>query len=111
MNNKTVLIAAMLAVATTLTSGLTVLPGSVQEAEANLCFDNLAAQFPDTGDFGDADSDIECEIIAGEIEAEQACTGNEVDHGGTGTAESAGDGESDIECEFTAGSVRLTDEP
>jgi hypothetical protein len=37
MNNKTVLIAAVLTVATVLAAGLTVLPGSVQEAQANPC--------------------------------------------------------------------------
>jgi hypothetical protein len=35
--NKTIFIAAMLAVATVLAAGLTVLPGSVQEAQANPC--------------------------------------------------------------------------
>ena len=35
--NKTIFIAAMLAVATILTAGLTVLPSSVQEAQANPC--------------------------------------------------------------------------
>jgi hypothetical protein len=37
MNNKTVLMAAMLAIATVLAVGLTVLPSSVQEAQANPC--------------------------------------------------------------------------
>ena len=35
--NKTIFIAAMLAVATLLAAGLTVLPSSVQEAQANPC--------------------------------------------------------------------------
>jgi hypothetical protein len=38
---KTVLMAAVLAVATVLTAGLTVLPGSVQEAQANPCSNNV----------------------------------------------------------------------
>jgi hypothetical protein len=37
MNNKTVLMAAMLAVATVLAAGLTILPSSVHEAQANPC--------------------------------------------------------------------------
>jgi hypothetical protein len=37
MKNKTVLMAAVLAVATVLAAGLTVLPSSVQEAQANPC--------------------------------------------------------------------------
>jgi hypothetical protein len=38
--NKTVLMAAVLAVATVLAAGLTVLPSSVQEAQANPCSNN-----------------------------------------------------------------------
>jgi hypothetical protein len=41
MNNKTVLMAAVLAVATVLAAGLTVLPSSVQEAQANPCSINV----------------------------------------------------------------------
>jgi hypothetical protein len=41
MKNKTVLMAAVLAVATVLAAGLTVLPSSVQEAQANPCSNNL----------------------------------------------------------------------
>jgi hypothetical protein len=37
MKNKTVLMAAVLAVATVLATGLTVLPSSVQEAQADTC--------------------------------------------------------------------------
>jgi hypothetical protein len=111
MEKIAVLVAVVLAVATTLTAGLTVLPGSVQEAQASLCTDNFVAQFPtDQGTFGDADSNIECEVITGEIEAEQACSGNDVEQGATNEA-TAGDGKSDIDCEFTAGSIRLTEEP
>jgi hypothetical protein len=40
MKKTTVLMAAMLAIATVLTAGLTVLPGSVQEAQANPCSNN-----------------------------------------------------------------------
>jgi hypothetical protein len=40
MEKITVLVAVVLAVATTLTAGLTVLPGSVQEAQADLCEEN-----------------------------------------------------------------------
>jgi hypothetical protein len=41
MKSKTVLMAAVLAVATVLAVGLTVLPSSVQEAQANPCSNNL----------------------------------------------------------------------
>jgi hypothetical protein len=41
MKKTTVLMAAMLAVATVLAAGLTVLPGSVQEAQANPCSNNI----------------------------------------------------------------------
>ena len=41
MNNKTVLMAAVLAVATVLAAGLTVLPSAVQEAQANPCSNNV----------------------------------------------------------------------
>ena len=37
MKNKTILMAAVLAVATVLAAGLTVLPSTVQEAQANPC--------------------------------------------------------------------------
>jgi hypothetical protein len=40
MKNKTVLMAAVLAVATVLAVGLTVLPSSIQEAQANPCSNN-----------------------------------------------------------------------
>jgi hypothetical protein len=42
MNNKTVLMAAVLAIATVLAAGLlTVLPSAVQEAQANPCSNNV----------------------------------------------------------------------
>jgi hypothetical protein len=41
MNNKTVLMAAVLAVATVLAAGLTVLPSTVQEAQANPCSNSV----------------------------------------------------------------------
>jgi hypothetical protein len=44
MKNKTVLMAAVLAVATVLAAGLTVLPSSVQEAQANPCSNNANAE-------------------------------------------------------------------
>ena len=47
--NKTIFIAAMLAVATVLAAGLTVLPNSVQEAQANPCATE-AEQDIETGD-------------------------------------------------------------
>jgi hypothetical protein len=39
--NKTILMAAVLAVASVLAVGLTVLPGSIQEAQANPCSNNI----------------------------------------------------------------------
>ena len=48
--NKTIFIAAMLAVATVLAAGLTVLPSAVQEAQANPCATELEAE-------GEADSE------------------------------------------------------
>jgi hypothetical protein len=42
MKNKTVLMAAVLAVATVLAAGLTVLPSTVQEAQANPCSNSVA---------------------------------------------------------------------
>ena len=44
MKNKTILMAAVLAVATVLAAGLTVLPSTVQEAQANPCSNNLEAE-------------------------------------------------------------------
>jgi hypothetical protein len=48
MKNKTVLMAAVLAVATVLAAGLTVLPSSVQEAQANPCSNNANAEAEDS---------------------------------------------------------------
>jgi hypothetical protein len=50
MKSKTVLMAAVLAVATVLAVGLTVLPASVQEAQANPCSNNQENE--DTGGGG-----------------------------------------------------------
>jgi hypothetical protein len=47
MKKTTVLMAAVLAVATVLAAGLTVLPSSVQEAQANPCSNNIESE--DTG--------------------------------------------------------------
>jgi hypothetical protein len=60
--NKTIFIAAMLAVATALAAGLTVLPASVQEAQANPCSNNLDAdetsQNNRIGNIGDQECDL-----------------------------------------------------
>jgi hypothetical protein len=50
MNNKTVLMAAVLAVATVLAAGLTVFPSSVQEAQANPCATETELDFESEGD-------------------------------------------------------------
>ena len=42
--NKTIFIAALLAVATVLTAGLAVLPSSVQQAQANPCADEITVE-------------------------------------------------------------------
>jgi uncharacterized membrane protein len=47
---KTIFIAAMLAVATVLAAGLTVLPSSVQEAQANPCATESVAEVANSGD-------------------------------------------------------------
>jgi hypothetical protein len=44
MNNKTIFMAALLAIATVLAVGLTVLPGSIQEAQANPCADEVTVE-------------------------------------------------------------------
>ena len=60
----TVLMAAVLAVATVLAAGLTVLPGSVQEAQANPCSNNLDADESSSGNrVGDLNDDQECTLI------------------------------------------------
>jgi hypothetical protein len=63
MKKTTVLMAAMLAVATVLTAGLTVLPGSVQEAQANPCSNNLEADESSTGNRIGELGDQECTLI------------------------------------------------
>jgi hypothetical protein len=69
MKNKTIFIAAMLAVATVLAAGLTVLPSSVQEAQANPCSNNANAEAEEdsTAEGGTVNSfpgdDQECELI------------------------------------------------
>jgi hypothetical protein len=62
----TVLMAAVLAVATVLAAGLTVLPGSVQEAQANPCSNNANAEAEgDINDAGDVttNGDQECNFV------------------------------------------------
>ena len=58
----TVLMAAVLAIATVLAAGLTVLPASVQEAQANPCSNNLDAEDSSSNNrIGDLD-DQECDL-------------------------------------------------
>ena len=60
----TVLMAAVLAVATVLAAGLTVLPGSVQEAQANPCSNNLDADEGSSGNrIGDLNEPQECTLV------------------------------------------------
>jgi hypothetical protein len=64
MKNKTILMAAVLAVATVLAAGLTVLPSTVQEAQANPCSNNLDADESSSGNrIGDLNDDQECTLI------------------------------------------------
>jgi hypothetical protein len=62
MKKTTVLMAAVLAVATVLAAGLTVLPASVQEAQANPCSNNLDVEDGSNqnriGDFDDQECDL-----------------------------------------------------
>ena len=53
--------AAVLAIATVLAAGLTVLPASVQEAQANPCSNNLDAEDSSNNQIGDLD-DQECDL-------------------------------------------------
>ena len=56
--------AAVLAVATVLAAGLTVLPGSVQEAQANPCSNNLEAdEGSNQNQIGDLNDGQECTLI------------------------------------------------
>ncbi len=56
--------AAVLAVATVLAAGLTVLPSTVQEAQANPCSNNLDADESSSGNrIGDLNDDQECTLI------------------------------------------------
>jgi hypothetical protein len=54
--NKAIFIAAMLAVATVLAAGLTVLPSSVQEAAANPCSTEVE------GGAGEVDTEYNCDF-------------------------------------------------
>jgi hypothetical protein len=54
MNKTTVLIAAALSVATILAAGLSVLPSSLQDAQANPCSENILAQASSTDTGGEA---------------------------------------------------------
>jgi hypothetical protein len=68
MKNKTVLMAAVLAVATVLAAGLTVLPNSVQEAQANPCSiqangpGGIAGGQQSENDDSEADLDTDCDF-------------------------------------------------
>jgi hypothetical protein len=62
MKNKTVLMAAVLAVATVLAAGLAVLPNSVQEAQANPCSNNLDAEDGSGGNTLEPQDDQECDF-------------------------------------------------
>ena len=53
MKNKTILMAAVLAVAIVITAGLTVLPSTLQEAQANPCADQ---QIGETNNEGEGNS-------------------------------------------------------
>jgi hypothetical protein len=76
--NKTIFIAAMLAVATVLAAGLTVLPSSVQEVQANPC--RIQANGPggiaggqnSNNEDSEADLDTDCDFEGvGSLEFEE----------------------------------------
>jgi hypothetical protein len=63
MNRTTVLMAAVLAVATVLAAGLTVLPSSIQEAQANPCANEVSRGGNAEGSFNpQEDDDRECDF-------------------------------------------------
>jgi hypothetical protein len=72
MKNKTILMASVLAVATVLAAGLTVLPSSVQEAQANPCSNNGEA----SADGGDSSVGSPGGAASGNAESsgDQICT-------------------------------------
>jgi hypothetical protein len=71
---KTIFIAAMLAVATVLAAGLTVLPGSVQEAQANPCqYVNPNGQSDNSNDDNVNDVELDCDFEGiGSLEIEES---------------------------------------
>jgi hypothetical protein len=62
MKNKTVLMAAVLAVATVLAAVLTVLPSSVQEAQANPCSNNIDEEESGSTNTAGPGDDQECDL-------------------------------------------------
>jgi hypothetical protein len=72
MNNKTVLMAAVLAIATVLATGLTILPSSIQDAQANPCAteQEVSNEGDENGPVTD-ESEDECRIIGADIEFEE----------------------------------------
>jgi hypothetical protein len=61
--NKTIFIAAMLTAATVLAAGLAVFPGSVQEAQANPCANEVSRGGNTGGSFNpQGDDDRECDF-------------------------------------------------
>ena len=63
MNRTTVLMAAVLAVATVLAAGLTVLPSSVQDAQANPCANEVSRGGSAGTSFNhQGDDDRECDF-------------------------------------------------
>jgi hypothetical protein len=78
MKNTTILMAAVLAVSTVLAVGLTVLPSSVQEAQANPCSvqangpGGIAGGQNSNNDDSEADLDTDCDFEGvGSIEFEE----------------------------------------
>jgi hypothetical protein len=75
--NKTIFMAAVLAVSTVLAAGLTVLPGSIQEAQANPCAtENVVVEIPDPGgviitQVTPDNDERECTILGNDIDFEE----------------------------------------
>ena len=75
--NKTIFIAAMLAVATILAAGLTVLPNSVQVAQANPCADEQNGETSTEDETaGNAQTNIACSTTNSEDNRECNFIGN-----------------------------------
>jgi hypothetical protein len=70
--NKIIFIAAVLAMTTVLVAGLTVLPNSVQEAQANPCANQVEVNSGGAASTLTTVDERECTIIGNDIDFEEA---------------------------------------